>query len=59
VQAPGGTERLYTGHEFNTQTDYCEDYGHDLLTGAAFERKDHTGLGSDGRAVLKAGPVRS
>jgi anaerobic selenocysteine-containing dehydrogenase len=52
--APGGTERLYTDHRFNTRTDYCEDYGHDLLTGATFERKDHTDLGADGRAVLKA-----
>jgi ferredoxin-nitrate reductase len=31
---PAGTERLYTDHVFNTHTDYCEDYGHDLLTGA-------------------------
>ncbi len=39
-EAPDGTERLYTDHRFNTDTDYCEDYGHDLTTGAAFERKD-------------------
>jgi hypothetical protein len=32
---PEGTERLYTDHTFNTGTDYCEDYGHDLLTGPA------------------------
>ena len=32
---PEGTERLYTDHTFNTDTDYCEDYGHDLVTGAA------------------------
>jgi ferredoxin-nitrate reductase len=50
---PDGVERLYTDHRFNTATDYCEDYGHDLLTGAAFERKEHADLGADGRAVLK------
>ena len=53
-EAPDGTERLYTDHRFNTDTDYCEDYGHDLTTGAAFERKDHADLGAAGRAILKA-----
>ncbi|AXG12541.1 molybdopterin oxidoreductase family protein [Intrasporangium calvum] len=52
--APEGTERLYTDHRFNTDTAYCEDYGHDLTTGAAFERKDHADLGAAGRAILKA-----
>jgi ferredoxin-nitrate reductase len=51
---PNGTERLYTDHTFNTGTDYCEDYGHDLVTGASFERKDHADLDPAGRAVLKA-----
>jgi anaerobic selenocysteine-containing dehydrogenase len=51
---PAGTERLYADHRFNAQTDYCEDYGHDLLTGAVFERKDHAVLDPAGRAVLKA-----
>ena len=54
--APDGTERLYTDHEFNTQTEYCEDYGHDLLTGAAYERKDHAELEANGRAILKTAP---
>jgi anaerobic selenocysteine-containing dehydrogenase len=53
--APDGTERLYTDGEFNTYTDYCEDYGHDLLTGAAHERKDHAELHAEGRAILKTG----
>ncbi|WP_353510279.1 nitrate reductase [Intrasporangium sp.] len=56
ADAPEGTERLYTDHRFNTQTDYCEDYGHDLTTGAAFERKDHADIGADGRAMLRAAP---
>ena len=53
--APDGTERLYTDHTFNTHSDYCEDYGHDLLTGATQERKDHADLRAEGRAILKAG----
>ncbi len=51
---PEGAERLYTDHRFNTATDVCEDYGHDLLTGAAFERRDHAALQAGGRAILKA-----
>jgi len=53
-QRPDGTERLYTDFTFNTDTDYTEDYGHDLLTGAAHERKDHADLAPAGRAVFKA-----
>lgn len=52
--APEGTARLYTDHVFATPTDYCEDYGHDLLTGAALEEPDHRALHPDGRAILKA-----
>src|SRR5918993_3066668 len=33
-QHPDGTERLYTDMTFNTDPEVCEDYGHDLLTGA-------------------------
>jgi ferredoxin-nitrate reductase len=54
-EQPEGTERLYTDHRFNTYTDYCEDYGHDLLTGASHERKDHAELSAEGRAILKTG----
>ncbi|MFI0349399.1 molybdopterin oxidoreductase family protein [Actinomadura sp. 9N407] len=52
-EAPEGTERLYTDHRFNTRSEFCEDYGHDMLTGAAYEFKDHAAMGPAGRAVLK------
>jgi anaerobic selenocysteine-containing dehydrogenase len=52
-EAPDGTERLYADHVFNTETDYCEGWGHDLNTGAAFEKKDHAELNPNGRAILK------
>ena len=55
TEQPEGTERLYTDGVFNTSVDYCEDYGHDLLTGAAYERKDHAQLNAEGRAILKTG----
>lgn len=52
--APTGTERLYTDAVFNTDTEYCETYGHDLITGANVTREQHRALRPDGRAVLKA-----
>ncbi|MFD1965923.1 molybdopterin oxidoreductase family protein [Pseudonocardia alni] len=52
--APGGTPRLYTDAEFNTRTDQCETYGHDLLTGATVTRREHRAQHADGRAILKA-----
>ena len=54
AEAPDGTERLYTDHRFNTDTDYTEDWGHDLLTGGSHERKHHAELNPAGRAILKA-----
>jgi anaerobic selenocysteine-containing dehydrogenase len=54
--APWGTPRLYVDHVFNTDPDYCEDYGHDLLTGAANSPDAYRALEPRGRAFLKATP---
>ena len=54
--APGGTERIYTDHVFNTFTGYCETYGHDLLTGAVVDSTGHSALRLDGKAQLKGAP---
>jgi ferredoxin-nitrate reductase len=51
--ASPGTPRLYTDHVFTTKTDETEDYGHDLLTGAALEESDHRAFQAEGRAFLK------
>jgi anaerobic selenocysteine-containing dehydrogenase len=52
---PEGTERLYTDHYFKgTETDFCENYGKDLLTGAAFTRQEHAAMGIGGRAWIRA-----
>jgi anaerobic selenocysteine-containing dehydrogenase len=51
---PEGTERLYADGDFNTETDYCEAYGRDLLTGAESTEMEHRALASAGRAFLKA-----
>ncbi|WP_225847025.1 molybdopterin oxidoreductase family protein [Streptomyces sp. HPF1205] len=53
-QAPGGTERLYADHRFPTAADTCEDYGHDLTTGAQNEAGEYRAHDPAGRAILKA-----
>jgi ferredoxin-nitrate reductase len=54
--APDGTPRLYTDHIFPTHADHCEDYGRDLLTGAAFDEREYRAAGAEGRAFLKGAP---
>jgi predicted molibdopterin-dependent oxidoreductase YjgC len=51
---PEGTERLYADDDFNTETDYCETYGRDLLTGAENTEMEHRALAPAGRAFLLA-----
>jgi anaerobic selenocysteine-containing dehydrogenase len=53
-ESPGGTERLYVDGEFNTASDYTEDYGHDLATGAAHTEEQHRAKAANGRAFLHA-----
>jgi anaerobic selenocysteine-containing dehydrogenase len=50
---PEGTDRLYADGVFPTDTDHCETYGHDLLTGGAVTEQEHRGLAPAGRAFLK------
>jgi anaerobic selenocysteine-containing dehydrogenase len=49
-----GGERLYADHHFNTAADYCESYGHDLISGAENEADEYRAHDPDGRAILKA-----
>jgi anaerobic selenocysteine-containing dehydrogenase len=53
-ESPEGTERLYADGRFWSDPEACEDYGHDLLTGAANTRSDYQALNPAGRAILKA-----
>jgi anaerobic selenocysteine-containing dehydrogenase len=53
-ETPDGTERLYESLTFPTIPEICEDYGHDIQTGAAFSEADFKALNPQGRAVLKA-----
>lgn len=50
---PDGTERLYTDGQFPTRVDTAEDFGHDLVTGAATSADEFKAMNPDGRAILK------
>jgi anaerobic selenocysteine-containing dehydrogenase len=54
ADAPGGTERLYADGVFNTDSDYTEDFGHDLATGATVSESEHRAKQPAGRAFLRA-----
>jgi len=54
LDVPEGTERLYAGGIFNTDSDYTEDYGHDLATGASMTEDEHRAKQPGGRAFLQA-----
>ena len=51
---PEGCERLYTKGIFNTAAEYCEDYGHDLRTGAMRTPEQYKANDPKGRAFLHA-----
>ena len=53
-QNPNGKERLYTDGNFNTSSDYCESYGHDLFTGAEITPEKYLANDPRGRAIIKA-----
>jgi anaerobic selenocysteine-containing dehydrogenase len=54
LQAPDGTERLYTEKVTWAAPDVCETYGRDLATGASVSETEYRALNPDGKAVLKA-----
>jgi anaerobic selenocysteine-containing dehydrogenase len=51
--APHGTDRLYADAQFPSDTEECETYGHDLLTGAEVTEEEHRAMAPAGRAFLK------
>lgn len=51
---PDGCERLYVNGRFNTDADYCEDYGHNLRTGAMRTPEQYKANNPKGRAFLHA-----
>jgi ferredoxin-nitrate reductase len=53
-EQPGGTERLYTDAQFPTAPEYCESFGHDLLTGATTGETQYKATVEPGKAWFKA-----
>jgi anaerobic selenocysteine-containing dehydrogenase len=51
---PDGAERLYTDGFFNTSSEYCETYGHDLVTGAEITPEEYKANDPKGKAIIKA-----
>jgi ferredoxin-nitrate reductase len=51
---PAGTDRLYVDHVFPSDPEHCEEYGHDLASGAANDAAEYRALQPAGRAFLKA-----
>jgi anaerobic selenocysteine-containing dehydrogenase len=53
AEFPAGRERQYEDGVFNTSSDYCETYGHDLATGAAITPEEYAAKDPKGRAMIK------
>ncbi|MGE5395393.1 MAG: molybdopterin oxidoreductase family protein [Candidatus Saccharibacteria bacterium] len=51
---PNGAEHLYTDGIFNTSADYCETYGHDMVTGAEILEKDYKANDPKGKAIIRS-----
>jgi ferredoxin-nitrate reductase len=54
ADAPDGTARLYIDGRFNTDADYCETYGHDLMTGGSISPVEYRAKHPAGRALLRS-----
>ena len=50
---PDGRERQYEDGVFNTSMEYCETYGHDIVTGAANEANEYAAMDPKGKAFIK------
>lgn len=55
---PDGAERLYADLMFPTGPEQCQEFGHDLDTGAQTPPGRYRALAADGRAILKAAEHR-
>lgn len=53
-QYPDGAKHLYADGQFNTSISFCENYGHDLDTGAAYTQEEYKQFDPQGKAFIKA-----
>ncbi|MFC0677935.1 molybdopterin oxidoreductase family protein [Lysobacter korlensis] len=52
-QHPDGSPRIYLDLKFPTDPDYCESYGHDLVTGGLMTATEYKAMRPAGRAILR------
>ena len=50
---PEGRERQYEDGLFNTAIEVCETYGHDIVTGAAYQANEYAAMDPKGKAFIK------
>ena len=53
AEHPDGEHHLYKDHVFRTHADTCEDFGHDIITGAPVPAVKYKAADPGGRAILK------
>ncbi|MDX6262235.1 MAG: hypothetical protein QOH84_3923 [Kribbellaceae bacterium] len=58
AESPEGTDRLYTDSVFPTDPEFCEDFGHDLMTGGSTSPDKYKAMAPGGRAFLKGAEFR-
>jgi hypothetical protein len=54
---PEGTDRLYGDRVFPTDSDYCETYGHNLLTGGTVTEQEHRAMAPAGARSSRERPT--
>ncbi|WP_019143074.1 molybdopterin oxidoreductase family protein [Noviherbaspirillum massiliense] len=54
AEYPEGMHHPYQSLVFPTDPDYCESYGHDLITGGMVSPEEYRAMNPAGRAILKA-----
>lgn len=53
AQFPDGKHRIYEDGVFPTAPEFCETFGHDLITGAVVTPEEYRARNPGGRAILK------
>lgn len=51
---PDGSGHIYTDGVFNTDPDYCESFGHDLITGGEITPEEYKANNPHGKAIIRA-----
>ncbi|WP_163527730.1 molybdopterin-dependent oxidoreductase [Halobacillus ihumii] len=55
-ETPEGTTRLYEDFQFNTEVDYAQSYGKDIITGRPLSRSEYKEKSEAGKAIFYSTP---